>query len=251
MVPYNDSRGPWRRRLCVRDALAARSSSWGLGKSGSARYAPSLAQDPREGPVMSWMPVSAMISSKRLGVQERSGCCTVNTEAPVEGPYEPWAGSAKAGAGPWVGTQWLVVEVRVVAYGARCAPCPPSPFQLPSTSRRRGFKDPWGGCRLSALGSGRSGLWEVGGASCLPRAQPSPEGPGLCGMSGSLPPWLLGGGYPTVIMWAVTVCGACVPPLHVPRGGLEPPLRRLWGVQAFPAPVCETVLIPSGRLCSV
>ena len=158
---------------------------------------------------VSWMPVSAMISSKRLGVQERSGCCTVNTEAPVEGPYEPWAGSAKAGAGPWVGTQWLVVEVRVVAYGARCAPCPPSPFQLPSTSRRRGFKDPWGGCRLSALGSGRSGLWEVGGASCLPRAQPSPEGPGLCGMSGSLPPWLLGGGYPTVIMWAVTVCGAC------------------------------------------
>ena len=63
--------------------VAARSSSWRLDESGSVRYAPSLAQDTREGPVMSRMPVSAKISSKRLGVQERHGCCTVNTEAPI------------------------------------------------------------------------------------------------------------------------------------------------------------------------
>ena len=117
MVLCNDSRGPWGRHLRVWNALAARSSSWGLGESGSVGYSPSLAQDPREGPVLLWMPVSAMISSKRLGVQERPGCCTVNTEAPVEGPYESWAGSTEAGAGPRVGTQWLVVKVRAVAMG--------------------------------------------------------------------------------------------------------------------------------------
>lgn len=73
-------------------------------------------------------------------------------------------------------------------------------------------------------------------------------------VSGSLPPWPLGGGYPAVIVWAVTVCGAWAPPLHVPRGGLEPPppdLGRLWGVRACPAPLCETFLIPSALLLSV
>ena len=84
---------------CVsRMPVATRSSSWRLGEPGSARCAPSLAQDPREGPVLLWMSVSAKISSKRLSVQERPGCCVVNTEAPVEGLYASRASRAEVRA---------------------------------------------------------------------------------------------------------------------------------------------------------
>ena len=55
--------------------------------------------------------------------------------------------------------------------GACRAPRPPPPFQVPSASRRGGLKTPGGGCRPSALGSGRSG--PRGGV--VGRSLPSPR----------------------------------------------------------------------------
>ena len=152
---------------------------------------------------------------------------------------------------------FLVVDVGAMARGARHAPRPPPPFQVPSESWRGGLKTSGGGVACPPWGRGQSGprgVWR-----CLP-SPPDSAGP-LRGRGGarrgtpwSLPPRPSGGGYPAVVVWAVARCGACVPPAR-PRGrvgtpappgacGVSEPALAGWGwmpccVKPFPTPqVC-------------
>ena len=77
-------------------------------------------------------------------------------------------------ARPRAGTRRSVVRVGA---GARRAPRPPPPSQVPSASRRGGLKTP-GGVARPPWGRGGRARGESGGPSRLPRTPPSPEGPG-------------------------------------------------------------------------
>ena len=113
--------------------------------------------------------------------------------------------------------------------GACRAPRPPPPFQVPSASRRGGLKTPGGGCRPSALGSGRSGPRGGVVGRSLPsprrlRRPPRGRGGARRGAPRSLPPRPSGGGYPTAVVWAVAVCGgACARSPASPGEGGNPP----------------------------
>ena len=78
-------------------------------------------------------------------------------------------------ARPRAGTRRSVVRVGA---GARRAPRPPPPSQVPSASRRGGLKTPGGG-RPSALGSGRSGPRGVGRPLPSPPDSAVPRGAGV------------------------------------------------------------------------
>ena len=116
-----------------------------------------------------------------------------------------------------------------VARGGVPCPSPTPPFQVPSASRRGGLKTPGGGCRPSALGSGRSGPRGGVVGRSLPsprrlRRPPRGRGGARRGAPRSLPPRPSGGGYPTAVVWAVAVCGgACARSPASPGEGGNPP----------------------------
>ena len=123
----------------------------------------------------------------------------------------------------------VLVDVGAVACGVHRAARSPPPFQVPSASRRGGLKTPGGGCRPSALGSGRSGPRGGVVGRSLPsprrlRRPPRGRGGARRGAPRSLPPRPSGGGYPTAVVWAVAVCGgACARSPASPGEGGNPP----------------------------
>lgn len=95
----------------------------------------------------------------------------VHSEAPMRhGPAAPRPAGGRGCVGDAV---VLVVDVGAVARGARRAPRPPPPFQVPSASRRGGLKTP-GGVARPPWGRGGRARGESGGASRLPQTPPSP-----------------------------------------------------------------------------